>query len=350
MLRGNKRTPIWIIVSSIFFYLLSRFGDNLFGSFYENYIEPGLLRKIDIVLSWKDVFNENGEIIAQRPDRFFQVDVLLLIVLFVVFVSAGVLIGQLFSKSDIIRDHNRNVLVKAMRTLVDDNEYIQAVQVYHFKNEKKNGYRRITIDYIDSQLDNDLDLNAVIHEEFHIEERKYKTIKSFAKKYEQFEKSRRQSVFQNAKQSIAPLLASLQNEIQGLELHEATEKHCVDYAIYKGIKCYLGEEEWYDPIPGCDPEVCRVIRDTRKTRFLPAILMQVEFTFRNDRSPLKNDRIYLTFSPEEEFLPKGFKKTLMVLTMSYQTIKEKYVDLNIEAIVQNVYDQLQDALNSEKGS
>ena len=222
-----------------------------------------------------------------------------------------------------------------MEALVADKDMeVDAAQVYCFHNgsTKKIGQRRYTsiiVEHVVSKCNEDVDINAVIRESFNIEIEYYKTIVRFEKQMQKYESSGMETDKSTAKQIVKNLLFEIHDELSKLQIEDVEEKvaklsanveekHCIHFILYKGIQFILGEENFDDPIPNCSEELCNTLRYSKKTSCLPAILLSCAYIFRNGASRFKHDRMYLTVSPSDENLPTGYKRMVVVLSLSYE--------------------------------
>lgn len=187
-----------------------------------------------------------------------------------------------------------------------------------------------------------MDINAIIHEEFLLEERYYRVVGQFLSDFNAYESSNKVSDLQKAKDKVKKTLETLRKEFSSLTIDSIQENHCIHFAIYKGIQCTLKEEEWDSGIDGCDESVCAALRNSKRTGCLPAILFQSVYTFGNGQSPFKKDRLYWSLVPNPNTLPIGYKRLLVVLTLSYEQIKEMNERLISTELVQTVHGYLTD--------
>ena len=302
-------------------FILTQLGENLFGSAYTKYIEPILTSKVYLIAKSKEELQES-KVLDVVEANSMPIDVIFLIVLILgVVLLIAIVARNAYAKGASKKNAQEENLVQAGRAIVNDLDYVMSAQLYRYRIDSighgRKKKRKIIIDHIDSQYNDGMDINAIIHEEFLIEERYYKAVNQFLSRYNEYEKTNKNIDLQKAKDGIKNTLDALKNEFCSLASTSIQENHCIHFAIYKGIQCTLGEEEWDGPIAGCSDEVCSALRTSKRTGCLPAILFQSVYTFGNEQSRFKKDRLYWSLVPNQNILPIGYKKMLVVLTLSY---------------------------------
>ena len=305
-------------------YFFTQFGEQVFGTVYTEYFEPIITKKITVIPD-ESILSAKENIADEITKHAIRIDFVFLILAFVLMV----LIVAIISRCTIRKQFGRNrveeqKLCHAIEALKNDNEFIQAAQLYRYTIENgKKSRKRIIIRHLGSEYKDNTDLNAIIREEFLIEDKYYKAILKFSERYRKYERSKEKKDKEYAKDSIRRELEWIKNELIRINTDDITEENCVHFAIYKGVTCILGEEEWDSPIPGCDEEKCIALMNSKRTGCLPAILLQAVYTFRNGQSRFKQDRLYWSFVVDPKALPVGYKTIIIVLTLSYDQIAQK---------------------------
>ena len=327
-------------------FVLTQLGENLFGSAYKKYIEPILTGKIYLIIKNKEELQEN-QILSIVEKNSIQIDIIFLLVTILgLFLLIAIVARNAYAKGASKKNAQEESLVQAGRAIVNDLDYVMSAQLYRYRIDSvghgRKKKKKIIIDHIDSQYNDGMDINAIIHEEFLLEERYYKAVNQFLSRYNEFEKTNKNIDLQRAKEGVQNTLDALKNEFCTLTPTSIQENHCIHFAIYKGIQCTLGEEEWDSVIAGCSEEVCSALRTSKRTGCLPAILFQSVYTFGNEQSRFKKDRLYWSLVPNQNIMPIGYKKMLVVLTLSYEQIEQMNERLIYSELVKTVHGYLTD--------
>lgn len=317
--------------------------DNILSSIYNEKIEPILYKKVFIVISNDNLEFDNEKIFFQLYFELLYIIIFFLIVVMIIF---AIKLNKSRKKSN---DNEEILLSKALKSLKDDNKYILSAQIYKFTiNREFKGKlkkRRIIIDHMDSHYNQGIDINAVVHQEFEIEEKYFSVVEKFAEIYDKYEKTGNIHEKNMAISKVQLSLTKMKNEI-AVPKDKIGKKQCVIFSLYKGIQCVIGTETWESDIAGIDKDTCDLLRNGVRTGCLPAILLSTAYIFRNGDSITKKDRIYYTVVPDKNILPKGYKNILVILTLSYSQIKDKEESFLKDSLYEEINNYIKNSLSN----
>lgn len=298
-------------------FLANAFRDNLFGTFYSENIEPYLAYKIYLTVTKTHLRVQEGSNVILLSFSVLNTVLVITILTTVIWY---------FVSEKHKKNNNDEKINNVMDKLVRDNPDILAAQTYRFEiingNKRKNKKRRIIVEHIASQYNSGMDINAIIHEEFEINERYYNAVTMFSGLFSRYEKTHNKLDKEVAEKNIESVLNTMKNELK-ISLDEITEHKCIVFSLYKGILSILEKESWDTDIDFLDREINQKLRNSKRTGCLPVILLQSAYIFRNGGSKFKGDRAYYTAIPDDSLLPNGYKNIFIIISLSYDLIEKK---------------------------
>ena len=214
MRNGVRRSAIktlkGISVAAAVIILLKLLTQSVWETFYKKYIEPYITKKLYVILEGKEIL-EDREALSYVEGKAISIDIISLIViivfsiLLVVFITKGV-----YSWRNSKENAHERGFALAARALINDLDYVLAAQMYRYSIDAvghgKNKKRRIIIYHIDSECVEGVDINAIVQEEFFLEERYFRAIARFLTVYGSYESSRNKEELKKAKKTKKHLL------------------------------------------------------------------------------------------------------------------------------------------------
>ena len=348
---GKKKiAAFFLLIFGAIGALLKLLGEQLFESAYNKYLASWLDSKLYFIVS-TELDKKNREIQKVISNETHTLDILICVFVILLLILGLIwIVGKYYSAIRATKTAQEKLLLNAMKALVDDEAYIQSAQVYRYDivSDHSGTIRgnRIIIDYIGSEYTHGMDINAVVHEEFFISEKTLRMVKSFSKQLDKYESTKLVIDREKAEKTVDRYINQKRNYFKNLQF--VKQEDCLDYIIYKGIQSALGREKLDEEIEGMDEAVTSSLLNGRRTGCIPAILLQSVYVFRNGQSNFKKDRAYWSFSPSKNFLPKGYKNILLVLTIPYNHIEERDDSFLNDDLVKTVNSFLEDYVVKEE--
>ncbi|MEG1013147.1 MAG: hypothetical protein RSI33_02775 [Clostridia bacterium] len=335
-MRKNKKKHFGIIaicVIPVFCFIIKELWSNIIQDFYNGYIKVWMHNGHYVFYAGDNTTEEFATFVEQAKSNGAALvsNIAVLGVYFIILLpfALGLYFIYRSKHSRVTCEKHEECIRNALKSLSNDNDVICGTQLYRYEQKTIGSKVNIAVNHVFSENIKKVNLNAVIHEEYELSKKTVKKINEFSTIYGEYEIRKDIAVKEKAISLINPIVTSWEKEFKSLKMETVAENHCTLFGIYKGINALIHVgDTWETPVRDCDPKVESILRSGKRIGCLPPIFLGNVQMFYNGLSRFKGNRIYLSFVPQRNVMPTGFKKCIVMLVLRY----DKAAPIDVESL------------------